>query len=109
MSTPLSYIEYVADTLSYFPNLRYRKMFGEYMVYINDKPIILVCDSIPYVKKLPEIADLMANAACGTPYDGAREHYILDIEDRPHAEQILTILETITPLPKPKKSRQKTT
>lgn len=107
MSTSAKFMEFVAETLHYFPTLRYRKMFGEYMVYINDKPVILVCDETAYVKKLPEIAGLMQNASCGIPYKGAKEHYILDLEDREIAEPVLTILETITPLPKPKKRRQK--
>ncbi|MFR2154639.1 MAG: hypothetical protein ACLS48_08380 [[Eubacterium] siraeum] len=57
-------------------------MFGEYMVYVNDKPVLLVCDNTVYVKKLPEIEELMSGAECGVPYDSAKEHYILDIEDR---------------------------
>lgn len=107
MSTSTEFIEFIAETLSYFPTLRYRKMFGDYMVYINDKPIILVCDDTAYVKKLPEIAELMQTAGCGIPYKGAREHYILDFEDRALTEPVLTILEGITPLPKPRKPRKK--
>ena len=52
-------------------------MFGEYMVYVNDKPVLLVCDNTVYVKKLPEIEELMSGAECGVPYDSAKEHYIL--------------------------------
>lgn len=57
-------------------------MFGEYMVYVNDKPVLLVCDNTVYVKKLPEIEELMSGTECGVPYDSAKEHYILDIEDQ---------------------------
>lgn len=107
MSTSAEFMEFITETLHYFPTLHYRKMFGEYMVYINGKPVILVCDETAYVKKLPEIADLMRDTSCGTPYKGAKEHYILDLENRELAEPVLTILEAITPLPKPKKRRQK--
>mgnify|MGYP002508609516 FL=1 len=27
-------------------------MFGEFMVYVNDKPIIIVCNNVPFVKEL---------------------------------------------------------
>lgn len=100
-------MDFVAETLQYFPTLRYRKMFGEYMVYINDKPVALVCDETFYIKKLPEIADLMTDASCGTPYQGAKEHYILDIENQDLAKQVLEIIEAVTPVPKPKKPRTK--
>jgi hypothetical protein len=56
-------------------------MFGEYMVYVNDKPILLVCDNTVYVKKLDCLAEIMPGAETGFPYSGAKEHYLLDIED----------------------------
>ena len=26
-------------------NVRYKKMFGEYMVFVDEKPVLLVCDN----------------------------------------------------------------
>lgn len=68
------------------------------MVYVNDKPVLLVCDNTVYVKKLPEIEELMSGAECGVPYDSAKEHYILDIEDRELTAKAVEILERITRL-----------
>lgn len=67
MATTPDYIEYVLDQVRGPWVLRHRKMFGEYMVYVNDKPILLVCDSTVYVKILPEIEDLMEDATRATP------------------------------------------
>ena len=78
MATSQEYIEFVCEQLVGIENVRYKKMFGEYMVYVNDKPVLLVCDNTVYVKKLPEIEELMSGAECGVPYDSAKEHYILD-------------------------------
>ena len=100
MATSKEYIEFVCEQLAGMENVRYRKMFGEYMVYVNDKPILLVCDNTVMVKKLPEIAELMADAECGYPYDGAKEHYILDIENSELVHSAVEILERITPVPK---------
>ena len=100
MATPVEYIEFVCEQLRGFQNVRYKKMFGEYMAYINEKPILLVCDSTVYVKKLPELSEIMSGAQCGVPYDGAKEHYILDIENSELTEQVCKILEEITPRPK---------
>lgn len=87
-------------------NVRYKKMFGEYMVYVNDKPVLLVCDNMVFVKKLPEIEELMSDAECGLPYEGTKEHYILDIENRELTAKAAQILERITPVPK-KKNKKK--
>jgi len=82
-------------------------MFGEYMVYINDKPILLVCDSTVYVKCLDCILELMKDAQIDNPYDGAKVHYILDIEDTDLCQKVIGILENVTPVPKPKKKLTK--
>lgn len=106
MATPVDYIEFVCEQVRGFQSVRYRKMFGDYMVYVNDKPILLVCDSTVYVKKLPQLSEVMSDAQCGVPYDGAKEHYILDIENGELTEQVCTILEQITPLPKKRTKKQ---
>ena len=105
MATTKDYIEYVCERRHGAGGLRYRKMFGEYMVYVNDKPVLLVCDNTVFVKIVPELAALMADAEHGLPYEGAKEHYILDIDDTDLARQVVAVLETVTPLPKPKKKK----
>ena len=106
MATTPEYNEFVCERLEPFGAVRSRKMFGEYMVYVNDKPVLLVCDNTVYVKKLPEIEELMSDAECGVPYDGPKEHYILDIENRELTAKVVEILEQITPIPK-KRSKKK--
>jgi TfoX/Sxy family transcriptional regulator of competence genes len=77
-------------------------MFGEYMVYVNEKPLVFVCDDTALVKKLPCLDALMANAEYGFPYDGAKEHYILDVEDGDLTESVIAEIDKVTPFPKPK-------
>ena len=89
MATSPDYITYVCDQLAGFQPLRYRKMFGEYMVYLSDRPILTVCDNTVYVKMYPELAQLLDSAPCAAPYEGAKPHYILDIENRPLLEQLI--------------------
>ena len=105
MATSPEFIEFVVEQIESIGDVRYRKMFGEYMVYVNSKPILLVCDDTVFVKMRDEIAPLMVGAETGYPYDGAKESYILDIEDRELAWEVIRILEPITPLPKPKKKK----
>lgn len=103
MATTNDFIEYVCEQIEHIYNVRYKKMFGEYMVYVNDKPILLVCDNTVYVKKMSELEAIMAAADCGVPYSGAKEHYILDIEKRKLVNQVIEVLERITPVPKKRK------
>jgi len=89
MASDLSFIEYVSEQLRDTGEVRYKKMFGEYMVYVDNVPVVLVCDNTPYIKKLDSIKDLMDNSLTGFPYDGAKEHYILDIDDKEGLQVII--------------------
>lgn len=108
MASNLEFIEFVCEQVRSLGAVRYKKMFGEYMVYINEKPLLLVCDNIVYVKKLPELASVMKNAETGVPYGGAKEHYILDVENTEVASAAITILDqnTKVPIKKPKKENK---
>ena len=103
MPTSEEYIEFECEQILDVGIIRYKKMFGEYMIYVNDKPVLLVCDSTVYVKKLDCIDELMREADRGFPYKGAKEHYVLDVEDTDFCKEIVEILEKVTPIPKPKK------
>ncbi len=105
MATSADFIEYVCDQIKGPWEIRYRKMFGEYMVYVNGKPVLLVCDNTVYVKKLEGLAQLMPGAETGFPYPDAKEHYLLDIEDPELCREVVAFLERVTPYPKPKKKR----
>ena len=105
MATTPEYNEFVCERLEPFGAVRSRKMFGEYMVYLNDKPIITVCDNTVFVKILPELAAYLDDAERGFPYDGAKLHYILNIEDSELLSDVIPILEAVTPLPNPRKRK----
>jgi len=106
MATTVDFIEYVCGQIDGVGVVRYKKMFGEYMLYVNDKPILLVCDNAAYVKILPCLDGLMKFAERGCPYKGAKEHYILDVDDRELLCAVVSALEPVIPVPKPKKKKQ---
>ena len=106
MGTTKEYIQFVAEQLDNVSGVTYKKMFGEYLVYVNDKPILLVCDNCVMVKEVPELEKIMKNAARNFPYDGAKEHYILDIENRELTSKVIEILTEITPVPKRRSKRK---
>lgn len=109
MASSLDFVQYACDQIRGTGVIRYRKMFGEYMVYVNDKPILLICDDTVYVKPHDCIRDLMSNADKGAPYQGAKEHYILDIDNSARSREIVTLLEQVTPVPKPRKKKPRPT
>jgi len=105
MATTREYVEFVCDQIRGAGPVRYRKMFGEYMVYVNDKPVLLVCDNAVFVKPVDAVADLLRGADRGFPCEGAKEHWVLDIDDAEKSREVVRALERATPLPKPKKPK----
>lgn len=105
MASTTDFIESVCSTLAPLGEVRSRKMMGEYIIYVNEKCVITACNNTAYVKKLPCISSLMADAECGCPYSGAKEAYILDFANPRKALKVIEILWEHLPFPK---SKQKT-
>lgn len=105
MTSTLDFIFYICDQISGVGAVRYRKMFGDYMIYVDDKPILLVCDNTVYVKILLCVEELLAKAEKGIPYPGAKEHYILDIDDGESAKAVIEKLLPVTAVPNPRKKK----
>ena len=106
MASSLDFVNYVCEQIAGVGDITFKKMFGEYMVYVNAKPILLICDNAVFVKMAGCIQDEMGTAEVGAPYSGAKPHYLLDIDNAEFCRRIVMKLEVVTPIPI-KKSRKK--
>ena len=105
MACTPEFVDFVATQLADAGAVRVRKMFGDHLLYVDEKPAVLLCDNVAYVKMHPALEACMADAETGTPYPGARLHYILDVEHRAEALRVVKILAEVLPLPQPRKRR----
>lgn len=106
MATSAEMIDYVCEQVAPYGDVRSKKMFGEYLVYLNDRPILTVCDNLVFVNQLPQLEALMQDAPRGFPYGGAKEHYILDPEDRPLLDRLIPLLAQLIPVPLKRAKKQ---
>lgn len=106
MACTTDFIEFICDALSPLGEVRSRKMMGEYVIYVNDKCVITACDNTAFVKKLPCVAEIMADAGTGNPYPGAKEAYILDFQDRQKTLKVIETLWEELPFPKSRKNNE---
>lgn len=102
MACSIDFIEELCEILSPLGEVRSRKMMCDYVIYVNEKCVITACDNLAYVKKLPCIEALMADAETGTPYPGAKEAYILDLSDCSTVLKVVAELWEALPFPKSK-------
>lgn len=100
MSSSPEFAAYICEQLEGLGTVRSRKMFGDYMVYLNDKPVILVCDDRAMVKTLPCLKTLLKDNPIELPYEGAKGHYVLDPDDRETLRAAAALAEEVTPLPR---------
>ena len=105
MSTSQDFMDYLFDQIDNKWNKRYRKMFGEYMFYINDKPILLVCDNTVYINIFDCVSSLVQKESKGFPYKGSKEHYIIEIEDKDLLNKVIDELVKVIPIPIKKKKK----
>ncbi len=103
MACSTDFIESLCDTLVPLGEVRYRKMMGDYVIYLNDKCVITACDNIAFVKKLPCIEQLLKDAETGFPYAGAKEAFILDLSNPMRLLEVISVLWEHLPFPKSKK------
>ena len=106
MSTSPEFVAYLCEQLEGTGAVRSRKMFGEYMVYLNDRPVLLVCDDTPFVKMLPCVEGLLGDRPSAAPYEGAKPHYVLDPDD---GETLRRAAELVSPNSQPPRKRRKQT
>ena len=101
MACTPEFVDFVAAQLADAGAVRVRKMFGD------EKPAVLLCDNVAYVKMHPALEAWMADAETGHPYPGAKLHYVLDVEHRAEALRVVKILAEVLPLPKPRRKAKK--
>ena len=106
MATSTDFIQFAADQVATAGDISYKKMFGEYMIYLDGRAVLLVCDDTVYVKQIPAAADVFARHGVtpdvGTPYQGAKPHWVLDIEDGALSIDMVRALAAVMPAPKPR-------
>ncbi|GHV59989.1 competence protein TfoX [Campylobacterota bacterium] len=100
MPSTIDFVEFVKEQLGRTGHITHKKMFGEYMIYCNEKPVILICDNTAFIKQLDCVKPYLQNAEAGFPYDGAKEYYIADIDNGELLQTIVKELEKVVPIPK---------
>lgn len=58
MATDRAFMLYVAEQIDLGSRLTYRKMFGEYALYLDEKVVAFVCDNSLFIKPSPAAATL---------------------------------------------------
>jgi len=106
MATKESTIDFILDQLSQIPNIRVRKMFGEYALYCDEKVVGLVCDDELFIKITEEGRKFVDDDYQeGAPYPGAKPYMKIDdkLDDTIWLGELVSLTARLLPTPKQKK------
>jgi TfoX/Sxy family transcriptional regulator of competence genes len=105
MATSRSTTEFILDQLSAVPNVRVRKMFGEYALYCDEKVVALICDDQLFVKITPVGKALVGDRyAEGTAYPGAKPSMLVSADDLEDHERLCDLIRATAAKPKKPKT-----
>ena len=101
MASTKGYLEFVLEQLSGVPEISYRAMMGEYVLYCQGRIFGGIYDDRLLVKPTPAAKRLMPDAAWELPYEGAKELLLVDrVEDRDFLAELVEAMLPELPAPK---------
>lgn len=109
MASDQSFVEMIVEQLQNCGEIRYRKMFGEYTVYSNDKVVGLICDNQLFIKPTVSGREFIGEPVEAPPYPGAKNSFLIGdkLENSEWLSELVRISEQELPKPKPKKKKVK--
>ena len=103
MSSTGQYLAFVLDLLGELDDVAHRKIMGEYVLYYRSKVIGGIYDDRFLIKVTPASERLLPEAPRATPYEGAKEMLLVEIEDRDTLHDVVDAMWVELPAPKKKK------
>ena len=105
MASNKEYLDFVLDQLSPLPEITYRTMMGEFILYDRGRIFGGIYDDRLLVKDVPAARKQMPEAPRELPYEGTKP--MLLVEDVDNKEKLRELVQAMYPeLPESKKRRR---
>ncbi|MBO9674640.1 MAG: TfoX/Sxy family protein [Sphingobacteriaceae bacterium] len=107
MASDQKFVDFVIDQIGYPGQVTYKKMFGEYGLYFDQKLFALVCDNKLFLKPTLSGRAYITDVVEAPPYPGAKNQFLIEeqLEDRDWLKKLVSITVAELPEPKPKKKK----
>ncbi len=93
MASDREYLDYILEQLSEAPEITFRAMMGEYILYTRGKVFGGIYDNRFLVKPVPAATAMMPDAVTEIPYEGAKRMLgVTNIEDRDFLRDLVTAM-----------------
>jgi DNA transformation protein len=102
--------DFLAEQMGGAGEVRSRKMFGEFAVYVDDKVVGFVCDDQLFMKITPASRPFLDESHDGPAYPGSKPYLRVPEDywdDREWLSRLARAVADSVPAPKPKPARGK--
>ncbi|MDE6441631.1 MAG: TfoX/Sxy family protein [Clostridia bacterium] len=104
MPSSKEYLNFILEQLSGLPEIAYRAMMGEFLIYYRGKLVGGIYDDRLLVKPVKSAVAYMPKAEYSLPYEGAKEMLLVDnIDDKEYLAGLFNAMFDELPMPKIKK------
>lgn len=106
MATDQDFVDYVCEQISGVGPVTYKKMFGEYALYANEKVFAFACDNQLFIKPTNAGREFIGKPVEAPPYPGAKMYFMVNekLDDADWLSQLIKISYAELPAPKAKKT-----
>ena len=104
MASDEEFVSFLCEQMSGAGRIRYRKMFGEYAIYCDEKVVALVCDNRLFIKPTQNGRAYIGEVVEAPAYPGARMSFLIEekFEDSEWLCDLVRLTAEELPQPKPK-------
>ncbi len=109
MPSTEDFTQFVADQLSPAGDIRYKKMFGEYCLYLNEKVLAFICDDKLLIKPTASGRAYIGDPVLAKAYPGSKDYFLIEdrLDDQDWLLGLCAACWDELPAPKPKKAKKK--
>ncbi len=103
MASDREYLDFILEQLSDLPDIAWRAMMGEYILYCRGRVIGGIYDNRLLVKPTKSALAMMPDADRELPYEGAKEMLLVDnVDNRAFLQELAAAVADELPAPRGK-------
>lgn len=104
MPSSKEYLDFILDQLSDLPEITYKPMMGEFLIYYRGKLVGGIYDNRLLVKPVKSAMSYMPQAEYSLPYEGTKEMLLVDnVDDKQYLAGLFEAMYDDLPMQKVKK------
>ncbi len=106
MATSKDFLSYLSEQFANSPDLTFKPMMGEYLMYYRGKLVGDVCDNRVLIKPVAAAKEMLPEAEMQPPYVGAKPMILLEnLDDGGFMQTLFEAMLPELPEPKPRKKK----